>query len=230
MIVYQDTQRRPVTPRRLLPFGLAVLALALTSDVSTDDSRIGREVSVAQHLADGEEFQISLDALFDHGKKLFTADWTSEEGGGRPLTKGNGKPLSDLSTPGRCRVVLDDRRTVPCYRDYINRWRRRFLAKRLEGLRPQYRGQPPTVLTPQMEARILERTRQPPPDGSTHWSTRKLGRLRKVHHNLVGKAWRRAGLTSTRIVGFILAPSAASPRTTLAGARVSRFGGDQRPA
>ena len=38
--------------------------------------------------------------------------------------------------------------TVPCYRDYINRWRRRFLAERLEGLRPRYRGQPPTVLTP----------------------------------------------------------------------------------
>ena len=30
--------------------------------------------------------------------------------------------------------------TVPCYRDYINRWRRRFLADRLEGLRPRYRG------------------------------------------------------------------------------------------
>ena len=27
-----------------------------------------------------------------------------------------------------------------------------------------------------MEARILEKTRQAPPDGSTHWSTRKLGR------------------------------------------------------
>ena len=24
--------------------------------------------------------------------------------------------------------------TVPCYRDFINRWRRRFLAKRLVGL------------------------------------------------------------------------------------------------
>lgn len=83
--------------------------------------------------------------------------------------------------------------TVPCYRDYINRWRRRFLAKRLDGLRPQYRGQPPTVLTPRMEARILAKTRQPPPDGSTHWSTRKLGRLLKIHHNLVRKAWQRAG-------------------------------------
>src|SRR3954452_5598764 len=68
---------------------------------------------------------------------------------------------------------------VPCFRDLINRWRRRFLATRLEGLRPRYRGQPPTVLIPTMEARVLEKTRQAPPDGSTHWSTRKLGRLLK---------------------------------------------------
>jgi transposase len=61
--------------------------------------------------------------------------------------------------------------TVPCYRDYINRWRRRFLAQRLEGLRPRYCGQPSTVLTPKIEARILEKTRQAPPDDTTHWST-----------------------------------------------------------
>src|SRR5229473_8057513 len=29
---------------------------------------------------------------------------------------------------------------VPCYRDYINRWRRRFLADRLAGLQARYRG------------------------------------------------------------------------------------------
>ena len=62
---------------------------------------------------------------------------------------------------------------IPCYRDYINRWRRRFLASRLEGLRPRYCGSTPTVLTPTMEARVLEKTRQAPPDGTTHWSTRK---------------------------------------------------------
>ena len=59
--------------------------------------------------------------------------------------------------------------TVPCYRDYINRWRRRFLADRSRACVPRYRGQPPTVLTPAMEARVLAKTRQPPPDGSTHW-------------------------------------------------------------
>jgi transposase len=92
---------------------------------------------------------------------------------------------------------------IPCYRDYINRWRRRFLTHRLDGLRPRYRGQPPTVLTTAMEARILEKTRQPPPDGSTHWSTRKLGRLLKIHHNLVAKAWRRAGLQPHRFERYM---------------------------
>jgi transposase len=94
--------------------------------------------------------------------------------------------------------------TIPCYRDYINRWRRRFVTDRLAGLRARYRGQPPAVLTPAMEARILERTRQRPPDGSTHWSTRKLGRLLKIHHNLVAKAWRRAGLQPHRFRRYML--------------------------
>ena len=93
--------------------------------------------------------------------------------------------------------------TVPCFRDYINRWRRRFLADRLDGLRPRYRGQPPTVLTPAMEARVLEKTRQSPPDGSTHWSTRKLGRLLQIHHNFVAKAWRRAGLQPHRFERYM---------------------------
>src|SRR5215470_20191294 len=53
--------------------------------------------------------------------------------------------------------------TLWCYRDYINRWRRRFVAARLDGLRARYRGQSPTVLTPAMEARVLATTQQPPP-------------------------------------------------------------------
>jgi transposase len=92
---------------------------------------------------------------------------------------------------------------IPCYRDYINRWRRRFLADRLEGLQARYRGQPPTVLTAAMEARILEKTRQAPPDGSTHWSTRKLGRVLQIHHNLVAKAWQRAGLQPHRFARYM---------------------------
>jgi hypothetical protein len=77
---------------------VAGFTLALAARVLTD-SQIGREVSIAKHLTDGEEFTTSLQALLDHGKALFTANWTSQEGGGRPLTKGTGKPLKDLVDP-----------------------------------------------------------------------------------------------------------------------------------
>src|SRR5436189_815337 len=93
---------------------------------------------------------------------------------------------------------------VPCYRDFINRWRRRFLVERLDGLVSHHYRQPRSVLTPAMEARILEKTRQAPPDGSTHWSTRKLGRLLKINHNHVAIAWRRAGLQPHRLERYML--------------------------
>ncbi|MGB1275296.1 MAG: di-heme oxidoredictase family protein [Nannocystaceae bacterium] len=60
---------------------------------------IGQEVAIAQHLEDGEEFEISQSALLDHGEALVAAQWTMQEGGGRPLTKGTGAPLSDLMSP-----------------------------------------------------------------------------------------------------------------------------------
>jgi hypothetical protein len=62
-------------------------------------SPIGREVSVSRHLADGEEFSIPLADLLAHGQRLFEANWTEQEGGGRPLTKGTGRPLADPAQP-----------------------------------------------------------------------------------------------------------------------------------
>ena len=43
---------------------------------------------------------------------------------------------------------------VGCFPDYINRWKQRFERERLAGLRAKYCGQPPTVRTPALEARI----------------------------------------------------------------------------
>jgi transposase len=94
-------------------------------------------------------------------------------------------------------------RALPCYRDYINWWRWRFLAQRMEGLQSRHFSQPATVLTPAIEARILAKTRQRPPDGSTHWSTRKLARLLKLNHNHVANAWRRAGLQPHRFERYV---------------------------
>ncbi len=82
---------------------------------------------------------------------------------------------------------------VGCYPDYVSRWKRRFEAERLSGLRAKYRGQPPSVRTAALEARVLAKTRQKPLDGSTHWSTRKLGKVLNISHMLVARIWRRAG-------------------------------------
>jgi cytochrome c peroxidase len=62
-------------------------------------SQIGRELSIPKHLQDDSEFRIPLAELLAHGRLLFSANWTEQEGGGRPLTKGTGRPLSDPSRP-----------------------------------------------------------------------------------------------------------------------------------
>ena len=62
-------------------------------------SSIGREVAVPVHLQDGQEFSLPLDRLLAHGQLLFNANWTEQEGGGRPFTKGTGRPVSDPSRP-----------------------------------------------------------------------------------------------------------------------------------
>src|SRR5947208_16863296 len=43
------------------------------------------------------ESVVSSPQFLIHGELLFKANWTEQEGGGRPLTKGTGRPLSDLS-------------------------------------------------------------------------------------------------------------------------------------
>jgi cytochrome c peroxidase len=82
--------------KRLL---VGVLISASTLAIAQSQSPIGREVAVPRHLEDGEEFSMPLRDLIAHGKRLFTAVWTVEEGGGRPQTKGTGAPLSDPASP-----------------------------------------------------------------------------------------------------------------------------------
>jgi len=60
---------------------------------------IGKEFGLAQHMADGWELSASPMQLIDHGRRVFQANWTVQEGGGRPLTKGTGAPVADPSDP-----------------------------------------------------------------------------------------------------------------------------------
>ena len=89
---------------------------------------------------------------------------------------------------------------VACFPDYINRWKQRFEREGLAGLRAKYCGQPPTLRTPALEARILAKTRRAPPDGST----RKLAKVIGVSHGLIAQVWRRAGLQPHRLERYML--------------------------
>jgi transposase len=91
-----------------------------------------------------------------------------------------------------------------CPATYVSRWKKRFEAGRVAGLFSRYPGAPITVLTPQLEARILSWTRRKPTDGSTHWSTRRLAKALKINHMLVARAWARAGVKPHRIKRYML--------------------------
>ncbi|MGH9858253.1 MAG: hypothetical protein ACRD4B_10455, partial [Acidobacteriota bacterium] len=64
-------------------------------------TEIGKEISILRHLQDGEEYKIPLKDLIAHGEKLFAANWTVQEGAGRPFTKGTGARLTDPKQPLR---------------------------------------------------------------------------------------------------------------------------------
>jgi Di-haem oxidoreductase, putative peroxidase len=79
--------------------GLGVMMTPLygSAELPESDVVLGSEVAISRHLRDDEEFRISTADLIEHGKQLFSAMWTVQEGAGRPLTKGNGRALSDPS-------------------------------------------------------------------------------------------------------------------------------------
>jgi hypothetical protein len=61
--------------------------------------QICSEVSMTRRLSDGSEHTHSIPRLIAIGGELLDAIWTSEEGGGRPLTKGTAGALADLDSP-----------------------------------------------------------------------------------------------------------------------------------
>lgn len=86
----------------------------------------------------------------------------------------------------------------------ISRWKKRFLEERINGLmEARHPGQKPTVITPQLQARVLEATRRKPKDGSTHWSVRKLARELKISKDAVHRIWRTAGVKPHRLERYM---------------------------
>src|SRR3984893_17441489 len=86
-----------------------------------------------------------------------------------------------------------------CSQDFVARWKERFVKERLAGLYARHRGKIVSEGIIGQEARILKATKQAPPDGSTHWSTRKLAGHLGVSHSRVARVWARAGIQPHRL-------------------------------
>jgi transposase len=86
----------------------------------------------------------------------------------------------------------------------VIRWKQRFVAAGLDGLDTSHPGQPASVLTPKLRARILSATRRQPKDGSTHWSCRKLAAALGVSKDAVHRVWKEAGLKPHRLERYMI--------------------------
>lgn len=89
---------KTVLAGRVIP-GLAAAVGLFGGVASVGAAGLGWEVAIPDHLKDGQEYALPLKELLDHGQLLFSANWTYQEGAGRPRTKGTGAPNSDLSVP-----------------------------------------------------------------------------------------------------------------------------------
>ena len=93
--------------------------------------------------------------------------------------------------------------SLACNRSYISRWKQRFVEQRLAGLYARHPGRAVEKQTPKLEARILAWTRKAPPDGSTHWSSRKLAQQLGINHMMVARVWKRASLRPHRLERYL---------------------------
>jgi len=91
---------------------------------------------------------------------------------------------------------------IDCSRGFVASWSKRFAEQRIAGLYSRHIGQVASVLTPELEARILEATRHRP-SSSTHWTTRKLAAHLEVSHMMVARVWGKHGLKPHRIERYM---------------------------
>ena len=100
-------------------------------------------------------------------------------------------------------TYIDIQSRLGCSASFVSRWKKRFLAERLSGLRSRPRGRQAKVQTSKMEAKILAHTQKQPRDGSTHWSIRRLGAHLGIHHMMVARTWWKAGIQPHRMKRYM---------------------------
>jgi transposase len=123
------------------------------------------------------------------------------------------RPSTPQALATRCRVVLLDEAgwtyaaigaKLDLREQTVLKWRRRFLADRLDGLRDRPRpGVKPTITEEKMAEVVRMTLEQTPPD-ATHWSLRSMAAASGISRSSVHTIWRAFNLQPHRAETFKL--------------------------
>jgi transposase len=86
----------------------------------------------------------------------------------------------------------------------VGKWRRRFLADRLEGLTDEARAGRPRTIDDDQIAAVIERTLRARPADATHWSIRSMAGATGFSHTTIRRIWSAFGLQPHRAETFKL--------------------------
>jgi len=86
----------------------------------------------------------------------------------------------------------------------VGKWRRRFLADRIDGLLDEPRPGRPRSIADDQVAAVIERTLYATPADATHWSIRSMAKEMGLSHTTIRRIWTAFGLQPHRSESFKL--------------------------